>query len=511
MKITQPASTFFYSTVFLIFIFCSANNAQTEGVWIKADFHTHTTMSDGDHSPDEVVIPAITKYDLDFIALSEHGGLWYRVNKEFQRIDDKGNVLFDGKEYIPIRDSEASKHKNLSRTIQIKENSFPEVLEFRKKYPNKLILQGLEWNIPGHDHGSIGIIADDADAICNFHYIYDRNDIGYIDSSNLTKHSENLHANALLAIKYLDENYGDKAYFMVNHPSRKLAFKVEDFRDFHNASPNISIGFEAIPGHQKSPGKRCEYQVIPGDSIKYDSRTFGGADYMLAKVGGLWDAMLGEGRKFWVFTNSDYHRTFSDFYPGEYAVNYIYSEGNSYEDVVKGMKSGNVYIVQNKLITSLDFAVSSNSKSATMGQTLKVDKNSKITVTIKFVSPDREQFGKSLSIDHIDLICGDVTGLIEPASENYSNPTNTAARIEKQFNKDDFAVSGDWQIITYEMTVDKPIYLRLRGTNNPVNTPNETDSLGNPLDDNLVGDNSEEKALTDIWFYSNPIFIEINE
>ena len=491
--------------------FVSCQSQHSGSGWVKADFHMHTTMTDGDNIPDEVVIPAIENFGLDFVALSEHGGKWYRLNKDFQRTDEEGNVLLDGKEYLPIMNSEAHEFKNFSRTLQIKENSFPEVLKYRNKYPDKLILQGLEWDIPGHDHGSVGIIADDAEPVCQFHYMFDRGDIDYIDSSRGTKYCENRHENSLIGIKYLAEHYKDNAYFVVNHPSRKIAFSVSDFRDFNNASPEVSIGFEGIPGHQKSPGIRCEYNVKPGDGINYDSHTYGGADFILAKVGGVWDALLGEGRKFWVFGNSDYHRTHSDFYPGEYTVNYIYSKDKSYEGVVKGMKSGNVFVVQNNLITDLEYSVSSGEATATMGQNLSVEKNSVINVSVKFISPKREAYGKSISIDHVDLICGDVTGLINPASEEYSDPNNATTRIERQFNYADFVKEGDYYSFTYEMTVDKPIYLRLRGTNLPVNTPNETDEFGNPLDDNMVGENSEEKALTDLWFYSNPVFIEVTK
>ena len=42
-----------------------------------------------------------------------------------------------------------------------------------------------------------------------------------------------------------------------------------------------------------------------------ENRTYGGADYMIAKVGGVWDA-LGEGREFWNFANSDSHFEISE-------------------------------------------------------------------------------------------------------------------------------------------------------------------------------------------------------
>jgi len=33
---------------------------------------------------------------------------------------------------------------------------------------------------------------------------------------------------------------------------------------------------------------------------------------MTAKVGGLWDSLLGEGRRFWAFVNSDFHSAAED-------------------------------------------------------------------------------------------------------------------------------------------------------------------------------------------------------
>ena len=42
------------------------------------------------------------------------------------------------------------------------------------------------------------------------------------------------------------------------------------------------------------------------------ARTYGGADIMTAKVGGLWDSLLGEGRRFWAFVNSDFHSAAED-------------------------------------------------------------------------------------------------------------------------------------------------------------------------------------------------------
>ena len=51
------------------------------------------------------------------------------------------------------------------------------------------------------------------------------------------------------------------------------------------------------------------------------------------------------------------------------------------------------------------------------------------------------------------------------------------------------------------------MYLRLRGTNHPLNTPGETDGAGNPLPD-IFEENSAAEAFSDLWFYSNPVFIQ---
>ncbi len=89
-----------------------------------------------------------------------------------------------------------------------------------------------------------------------------------------------------------------------------------------------------MPGHQAS-NNRGEYrQGFCGagcDSVGVT--TFGGTGIYGAKVGGVWDALLGEGRNWFFYASSDWHNrgSFSiywggstnDFYPGEYQKLYI--------------------------------------------------------------------------------------------------------------------------------------------------------------------------------------------
>lgn len=142
-------------------------------------------------------------------------------------------------------------------------------------------------------------------------------------------------------------------------------------------------------------------------------------------------------------------------------------------------------------------------------------------------------------LDHIDVIGGSVTGYVSPSSELYAGPigspaaTNSDAALQRTFNKSNWVESvGGYRSMVYRMTnVRKSQFVRLRGTNLPPAVPNETDAQGNPLLDWVMEDanlacpecpehmkkdaNGMKKvshdvaAWADLWFYSNPIFMEV--
>ena len=81
-----------------------------------------------------------------------------------------------------------------------------------------------------------------------------------------------------------------------------------------------------------------------------------------------------------------------------------------------------------------------------------------------------------------------------------------------------------WKSFTFQFTPTTNCYFRLRGTNIPANTTNVTDSQGNPLSDTLDAKTStittrnsaptralatDVAAWSNLWFYSNPIFIRV--
>jgi hypothetical protein len=299
------------------------------GAWTTGDLHTHTYLTDGENTEVQVVDKAFNTYGLDWMANSEHGGKSAR--------DPLGNAFGAG---------------GVWRWITLSLYSYPIIADLRDQYPDNLIIQGVEWNVPTHEHASVGIVANEPAAISSFEYQFDKSDTDVSRAVEGLVKTNVTHTDAVAGVAWLGANYGTLSYFVPNHPSRALKYSVVDFRDFNNAAPSVAFGLEGMPGHQKEAGRAGYGQATPAQT------TYGGADIMIAKVGGLWDALLGEGRRFWTFSNSDFHSVDGDFWPGEYSKSYVFvDQTNDYASLVEGMRSGNVFGVEGDLINALDFSV----------------------------------------------------------------------------------------------------------------------------------------------------------
>lgn len=454
--------------------------ATSSGKWVAGDFHNHTYLTDGSKTEADVMAHAFGQYGLDWMANSEHGGQYTR--------DTLGNTL----------------PNPLWRWVTLKDYSYPLIQQLRAEYSNKLIVQGLEWNVPTHEHASVGIIADSATPISNFEYMFDAKDKDTSRSLEGLLKSNSTAADAVAGAQWLEDNFKTTSYFLPNHPSRQLKYTISDFRDFNNAAPDVCFGFEGMPGHQKEAA-RGGYS-----NQNVTAMTYGGADYMVSQVGGLWDALLGEGRHFWTFVNSDFHNDDGDFWPGEYAKSYTYVKGNTYEDLVAGMRSGKSFAVNGDLINRLDFTAKNRSNTAGMGETLDMKNGDNCLLKIKFKSPEVNNNGDKVKVDHIDLIGGEVKGFAQPGTAEYSKATNETTKVIATFTSKDWVYEDGWYTVNYNFKkLDKNMYFRLRGTNLGINVSNETDAQGNPLCDNLMGTNDASKAYKDLWFYSNPVFVNV--
>lgn len=495
-------------------------NTSKAGSYVSGDFHNHTWLTDGVHTEADVVAHAfggsykdstgadvtVPGFGLDWMANSEHGG-------SFSHALD--GTLWSALTSVTIKGTPLPTAGNMWRWQSLMEYSFPLLFDkstgLQAKYPNNTLIQAFEWNCPSHEHASVGIVDQtDGTAISNFEYMFDASDKD-TSKTGLTKKNVT-HADAVEAVKFLENNYKDTGYFIANHPSRQQKYKVSDFRDFINAGPDVTVGLEGMPGHQKE-GFRGGYSNATTDK----ARTYGGADYMIAKIGGLWDSLLGEGRHFWTFVNSDFHNAAdtADFYPGEYAKSYTFAASKAAKDIVAGMKTGNSFAVHGDLINMLDFRI--NNKP--MGSEVVIPRTRNLRVEIRFKSPSKNYNGDAVAVDHVDLISGDVTGKIDPAdTTNYGKDTNSSTKVLKRFTKGDKewktdSRTGITTIVYTVSNVAKNQYFRLRGTNLalPAVDTDKITTQGDPVIDNpltdTTGTNTKAKAWTNLWFYSNPVFV----
>jgi hypothetical protein len=309
------------------------------------------------------------------------------------------------------------------------------------------------------------------------------------------------HIKTVEGVKWMAELHPDGSYYVPAHLERagpfrangNNGFNVEHLRNLHNAAPDVAFGMETQPGHGASDS-RGEYAILrngfgtdPADATKtliVDSvggTTYGGTGIYGAQVGGVWDALLGEGRNFWFFASSDWHnrgafgpddrRTTQDFYPGEYQRDYVLVKNGkrgqpmSPAEIVDGLRSGNSFTDSGQLIDRLAFVACADTfanesvgnalleagalvaaalntgisvgRCATMGEKLVLRPGEDIVVAIvvrdpsgrsyspySFANPSLVQIGTTQRLDkpvldHIDVIGGAVTG--------YKNPNDAAA------------------------------------------------------------------------------------
>ncbi|MEI9954009.1 MAG: hypothetical protein WDO74_34785 [Pseudomonadota bacterium] len=440
--------------------------------------------------------------------------------------------------------SGTSPNKNMWRWQSIQEFQYP-LIEYLNAYKNLPLFLGIESVGPGHEHISMSVISGqvpksidsatlpttagytalgNADALAKWEYCFDRSDAdtsrgtsnqfdcsvpGSANESdpnwNATAHKlvpatgagtgNRGHAKTIESLRWMAAFHPDTSYYVPAHleragqfnPDGNNGFNIEHLRDQNSAAPKTAFGMETQPGHGAS-ANRGEYQVLRNnfggtvglvDSV--GGTTYGGTGVYGALIGGVWDALLGEGRNFWFFASSDWHnrgsfgtddrRSMQDFYPGEYQRNFTMVKSGADklrpQAIVDGLRSGNNFATGGQIIDRLSFiacvgkteevvtnlaasaAMNKTTVSvagcATMGEKLAVPSGSEIVIGVAvrdpagtnyspytFNNPSLLQIGQNQPInapvlDHIDLIGGLVTGYKAPGTPGYAGewPRNT--------------------------------------------------------------------------------------
>jgi len=529
------------------------------GEYKAGDFHQHSLYTDGSH-----VFSSMMGQDanyLDWWANSEHGGA--------RKTDGDGVKWTNITKYPDQSMLHLDASGNMYRWQSLRDFVYPEIIDARALYPEKTVISGLEQNTPSHEHTSTAIYQYDntATAISEFEYRFDKSDADIsrdgessiipnmtpLSKTNVTKEDAIASVAWMQAMK--DAGIGE-GWYVPAHVERARAYTIEDFRDFMDAGPDVAIGFEGMPGHQAESGRGGFGSSAVGGG------TYGGGGFYVTQIGNLWDALSAEGRKFFNFVSSDSHANWAfgggDFWPGEYQKTYTYIDTDA-DDKIKavfdGNRSGNAWSVEGDLIDELQFTAKSKKETASMGQTLKVKKGEPVTIKIKVHDPagvnncpfgfnnpslaqvEIEQPLNQPTLDHIDVITSTITGDVKTTAAVIEDTNyGTDAHVEKTFVRHGGKDKNGYMTYVMEIKPENSMFIRLRGTNLPANVPSETDEAGNPVLDSLavtniygsmdnatlatqllpgfeITKNSSLKyvaaAYADLWFYSNPIYIEV--
>lgn len=505
-------------------ISCATPQAPAEqGHWIKGDMHIHTALSaDAKSSLSQVLSAGFEQFDLDYMAISNH-----------LRNNSRDNF---GRENIHLLFSDA-----------IATYELPELKGLQKNFANKLIISSFEWDAPTHEHMNIGKLSfgDDFEQTLEFTRYFE-----YRFGAKNTLHDfpaevieafekqgvprqNRTHQDAISALSWLQQNHRDSSYATLNHPTRyATSYKISDIREFNDAAPDVLFLVEGMVGNQFN-GERGDYSSASRSGL------LGGADPFVAELGGNWDALLGEGRHLWTIANSDHHFKISlpyssGYFPGEYAKTYVWLPENSQQPLQKkvwlqALKSGNSFSVFGDLINALDFHISSKTNKATMGQSLTIQPQQRIEITIRVKQPGHNNHetqvgngryeGTVPKLHHIDLIAGDLGEKADPETPAYNQPYNPTTKVIHSFTAEEWQLDSEgYYVMRFTMTATRAQYFRLRGTNLDYNEKGLTID-GEPQPSKVIKlDNTggrayyqriNERNYKDLWFYSNPIFTRL--
>ncbi|GLZ30358.1 hypothetical protein Lesp02_25470 [Lentzea sp. NBRC 105346] len=467
--------------------------------WLSGDHHVHTQYSyDGMYTIEQQLRGAL-RHGTDWLVVTDHG--------------------------------------HSSHEAHSVEATAEDVRRAQRKFPQLLLWHGMEWNMPGAEHGTLFFedCRDEAAVLRDFERQFDWRLNGQEASTPANE------AKTLDAIRWLQTKIGNgtmkSALVFVNHPMRNGRIAPYELRNLRDLAPDIVVGMEGAPGAQgdgdplRGPGgHRGGYANSPGSNSWPNFpaeayRTYGGFDWMTAKVGGVWDSLLAEGRNWWITSNSDSHFNsrdtivrvpepgdqfdlagkhldpiegtvpqvlppYVDFFPCEFSRTVVGARRRSRGAVMEGLRAGRVWVSHGGLVDDLRFSVYGTGGGATLGERLRVRRGSDVTVVIRARLATRpNSAGFIPRLRRIDLIRGAVSGPSADPAAMVSPRVDVARSFEPRWH---------YAVFTHTFrNVREPFYLRLRGTDGNRGFEPQADVPGaaNPWED--------------LWCYSNPIFVEV--
>jgi hypothetical protein len=475
-----------------------------------------------------------------WLAGDHHIHTQYSPDAQYRVSDHVHHASANGLDWMVITDHGTDQHAKIGV-----EKVNPDIRRARDLHQDMLVFQGLEWNIPSAEHGTVFVHPgkDEVAVLKEFENSFD---------GSVKKASGSSPANEALAIagvNFLADAVNRKrvqdALFLANHPARKGIDSPHEIRGWRDAQPRIAVGMEGAPGHQAAgikaplgPGSgRGYYDNKPGpDSFPgYPLEsyiTWGGFDWMTATVGGLWDSLLAEGKAWWITANSDSHSVYGDtstrgpgsdfntngfyndpvysggvnlgngdFWPGFYSRTHVGAASHSYAAVMDGIRAGRIWVDHGRLLDSLDVSVRAGGSRGTLGSTLQAKRGSDVEVRIRIGLPQEANWAQYLpQLKRIDVIVGDVTGPV--ADRDTFKAPNT--KVVQSF---EVTPADNGREFVFRLPkMDGAKYFRIRGTDGNRSAPGLMGSAVDPQGPaaDVLGDADPWK---DLWFYTNPIWV----
>ncbi|MEU6256835.1 PHP domain-containing protein [Streptomyces sp. NPDC047043] len=475
-----------------------------------------------------------------WLAGDHHIHTQYSSDAKYRVIDHVRQANAHGLDWMVITDHGSEAHAKIGV-----EKVNPDIVAARDQIDDTLVFQGLEWNIPAAEHGTVFVHPgkNEVAVLKEFENSFD----GAVKKATASTPANE--ALAIAGVNFLAEQVQRRkvkdALFLANHPARKGIDSPHEIRAWRDAQPTIAVGMEGAPGHQaagiKAPNGPGSGRGFYDNSPSADSfagyplesyRTWGGFDWMTATVGGLWDSLLAEGKPWWITANSDSHNVYADtavrgpggdfnangkyndpvyggglnltdgdYWPGQYSRTHVGAASFSYKAVMDGIRAGRVWVDHGGLISGLNAQLRSGSRAVTLGGVLQVHRGSQVDLVVEISlanGPNWSQFVPQLA--RVDVIQGDVTGTVSD-KDTFATPTT---KVVKSFdvNKSTGSVR-----LTYSLgRLDTPVYIRLRGTDGNRSAVGingaSVDPAGPAMD--VLGDADPWK---DLWFYSNPMWV----
>jgi hypothetical protein len=479
-----------------------------------------------------------------WLAGDHHIHTQYSSDAMYRVVDQVQHAAAYGLDWMVITDHGSVQHAKIGV-----EKVNPDIVAAREVFDDEiLVFQGMEWNIPAAEHGTVFVHpgSNEVAVLKEFENGFD----GVVKSA--TSQSAANEALALAGLDFLATSVTsgrvDAALFLANHPARKGLDSPHEIRGWRDRQPSVAIGMEGAPGHQAAgipapygPGSGRGFYDNPQSADSFAAYppesyvTWGGFDWMTATVGGLWDSLLAEGKPWWITANSDSHTIYlddsvrgpgtdfnangfhnppvhgstgaattqGDFWPGYYSRTHVGAKKFSYAAVMQGLQAGRVWVDHGRLLDSLEVQIktSGSGDTDTLGETALPKKGRKVQLVVTLTTASVPNWANFIpALAKVDVIKGSITGAFSDR-DTFKTP-NT--KVVKSFD-----VSGQTGTITltYDLgPADEPFYVRLRGSDgkrSQVGLNGATVDPSGPAVDPI----GNADPWNDLWFYTNPIWV----